>query len=79
MLANDQYDGSGQLWRPGFAYLTALYDASAINSTTSGHYDLIAGSYYINTWPGKGGLMVSEKMMSDSRWTPDSLAGAGIR
>ncbi|MFC5694722.1 DUF1329 domain-containing protein [Pseudomonas sp. GCM10022186] len=78
-LANDQYDGRGQLWRPGFAYLTALYDASAINTTTSGHYDLIAGSYYVNTWPGKGGLMVSESMTSDSRWTPDSLAGAGIR
>ncbi|MDA8483411.1 DUF1329 domain-containing protein [Pseudomonas resinovorans] len=79
VLSNDQYDGRGQLWRPGFAYLTTLYDAEAINTTTSGHYDLIAGTYYINIWPGTGGLKVADKMTSDSRWTPDSLAGAGVR
>ncbi|WP_371227868.1 DUF1329 domain-containing protein [Pseudomonas sp. QE6] len=79
VLADDQYDGRGQLWRPGFAYLTALYDVHAINTTTVGHYDLIAGSYYINQWPSVGGLKVSETMTSDNQWTPDSLAGAGIR
>lgn len=79
VLADDQYDGHGQLWRPGFAYLTPLYDASAINTTTTGHYDLIAGSYYINQWPSLGGLKVSPTMSSDNMWTPDSLAGSGIR
>lgn len=79
VLSNDQYDGRGQLWRPGFAYLTALYDADAINTTTSGHYDLIAGTYYINIWPSTGGVVVSDNMTSDSRWTPDSLAGSGVR
>ncbi|WP_449433449.1 DUF1329 domain-containing protein [Pseudomonas putida] len=78
-LASDQYDGRGQLWRPGFAYLTTLYDAQAINTTTSGHYDLVGGTYYVNTWPGSGGLKISESMTADSRWTPDSLAGAGVR
>jgi hypothetical protein len=52
VVAVDQYDGRGQLWRTGFGYVTQNYDALSPNNTSSGHYDLIAGSYYINQWPG---------------------------
>ncbi|AMO24123.1 DUF1329 domain-containing protein [Ramlibacter solisilvae] len=79
VLASDQYDGRGQLWRPGFAYLTQLYDAAVPNNFASGHYDLIAGTYYINQWPGASGIKVSEGLQQDSQWTPDSLAAQGIR
>ncbi|UVE19575.1 DUF1329 domain-containing protein [Pseudomonas sp. LS44] len=78
-LAVDQYDGRGQLWRPGFSYITALYDQSAINNTPVSHYDVIAGTYYINLWPGKYGLKISNSLLPDSKWTPDNLAGTGIR
>lgn len=78
-LASDQYDGRGQLWRPGFTYLTQSYDVPAPSTMTTGHYDLIAGTYYINVWPGKAGLMVSDKLTADTNWSPDSLAGAGVR
>jgi hypothetical protein len=79
VLAVDQYDGRGQLWRPGFAYLAQNYDVPAPNSTASGHYDLISGSYYINLWPGANGLKVSNTLTPESQWTADSLAGAGVR
>ncbi|MCY1392021.1 hypothetical protein D3C76_618750 [compost metagenome] len=79
VLASDQYDGRGQLWRPGFSYLTTLYDVATISNVTSGHYDVIAGTYCINVWPSTNGLKVSSKMSPDNEWTPESLAGAGIR
>jgi hypothetical protein len=78
-LAADQYDGRGQLWRPGFAYITQIYDAPAINCAPSGHYDLIGGNYYVNQWPGASGVKVSDSMKPDSAWTPDSMAGTGVR
>ncbi|MNC31859.1 hypothetical protein D3C75_801950 [compost metagenome] len=77
-VAVDQYDGRGQLWRPGFSYIHQMYDAVAVNST-AGHYDLIAGTYYINVWPGKAGVQVMDKLSPDNGWTSDSLAGAGVR
>jgi hypothetical protein len=79
IVASDQYDARGQLWRPGFSYFTQLYDAMIPNNTPSGHYDLIAGSYYINTWPGTNGIKVNDAMQSDSLWTPDALAAQGVR
>jgi hypothetical protein len=78
-LASDQYDGRGQLWRAGFSYLVQNYDVPAPSNMAAGHYDLITGSYYINLWPGAGGMKVSDTLTPDSQWTPDSLAGAGIR
>ncbi|WP_433771637.1 DUF1329 domain-containing protein [Pseudomonas putida] len=77
-VAVDQYDGRGQLWRPGFSYTHQMYDAVAVNST-AGHYDLIAGTYYINVWPGKAGVQVMDKLSPDNGWSSDSLAGAGVR
>jgi hypothetical protein len=79
VLASDQYDGRGQLWRPGFSYLTQSYDATVNNNSPSGHYDLIAGTYYINMWPSTNGIRYSETMQPDSFWTPESLAGSGVR
>ncbi|MFO1268517.1 MAG: DUF1329 domain-containing protein [Rubrivivax sp.] len=79
ILAVDQYDGRGQLWRPGFSYLTQNYDVPAPNNMPSGHYDLIAGTYYISLWPSTHGIKVSDALSPDSQWTADSLAAAGVR
>ncbi len=79
IVAVDQYDGRGQLWRPGFSYLTANYDAASVSAMASGHYDLIAGSYYINLWAGAGGLKVTDTVLPDSSWTADNLAAQGVR
>jgi hypothetical protein len=78
ILASDQYDGRGQLWRPGFNYLTYNYDAQTINAV-AGHYDVIGGTYYVNIWPGAGGLKQRDAMEPDTAWTPDALAQQGVR
>jgi hypothetical protein len=79
-LADDQYDGQGQLWRPSFAYMAPAYEVPAPMAWSTGGYDLIAGTYYINTWPGTGGVKVSPTTLTPDRaWTPDSLAAQGIR
>jgi hypothetical protein len=78
-MAVDQYDGRGQLWRPGFSYFTQHYDATVPSNVTSGHYDLVAGSYYINQWPSVYGVKVMDALQSDSLWTPDALASQGVR
>ncbi len=78
-LSSDQYDGRGQLWRAGFAYLTQSYDVSVPTTLTAGHYDLVAGSYYVTGWPGAYGVEFSDTLRPDSAWTPDSLAGTGVR
>jgi len=77
-VAVDQYDGRGQLWRPGFQYMNWGYDVLA-PITSSGHYDLIAGTYYMNLWPSVHGAKFSDTLQSDSMWTADALAGAGVR
>jgi hypothetical protein len=78
ILASDQYDGRGQLWRPGFTYLTPAYD-SLVPTGCVGHYDLIGGTYYINVWPGAGGVKFSDSTQPESTWSPDSLAASGVR
>lgn len=78
-LASDQYDAHGNLWRAGFSYTVQNYDVGTFFQQCGGHYDLISGSYYINLWPGKGGVRNLNEGLSATSWSPDSLAGAGIR
>lgn len=78
-LAVDQYDARDSLWRVGFNYPSQSYDASTFSSFTAGHYDLIAGTYYIHLWPGTAGLRITSDHQPDNYWSPDSLAGSGIR
>ncbi len=78
-LAVDQYDARDTLWRVGFNYPTQSYDVDTFSSWTAGHYDLIGGNYYINLWPGKSGLRIVAEHQPDNFWSPDSLAGSGIR
>ncbi len=79
IVASDQYDGRGQLWRPGFSYLTQSYDVPAPSNIASGHYDLLGGTYYVNTWPGAAGMKVFDSLQPELSWTPENLAGKGVR
>jgi hypothetical protein len=79
-LASDQYDGNGNLYRVGFAYLTPAYDELAPYALTHGFYDLIANSYTLNFYAAEhGGVKIFSKPFPPKERTPDSLAGAGIR
>ncbi|MFT3755751.1 MAG: DUF1329 domain-containing protein [Pseudoxanthomonas sp.] len=77
-VANDQYDGRGQLWRTNFQHTAPSYEALAPAAFIGG-YDLIANSYYIYQWPSTTGLKFGDKLSPDAAWTPDALAQSGIR
>ncbi|WP_153130646.1 DUF1329 domain-containing protein [Dechloromonas hortensis] len=79
IVASDEYDARGQLFRVGFAYPTQSYDAPAPWTDMHGLYDLIAGSYSLSGYTAETGGMRHGKPASERDWSPDALAGAGIR
>ncbi|MDL9997502.1 DUF1329 domain-containing protein [Variovorax sp. J22P240] len=78
-LASDNYDARGQMYRAGFAYMAPSYDLPAPYTDMFGHYDLVARVYSLTGFIAETGGMRYTKPMSDRDWTPDSLAGSGIR
>jgi len=78
-LLSDQYDGRGQLYRVGLAFMAPSYDVPAPWADPFLHYDLAAGGYAINGWPGSTGWLRHGECLGDAAWSPDALAGAGVR
>lgn len=78
-LASDEYDARGQLYRAGFAYMAPSYDLPAPYTDTFCHYDLVAGIYSMTGFIAETGGMRPAKAMTERDWSPDALAGAGIR
>jgi len=78
-LASDEYDGRGQLYRAGFAYMAPSYDVPAPYSDMFGHYDLIARIYSLTGYTAETGGLHQSKPRSEREWSPDALAGSGIR
>lgn len=78
-LASDGYDARGQLWRAGFAYMAPSYDLPAPYTDMFGHYDLVSRVYSVTGFIAETGGLRHTKPLSDREWTPDALAGAGIR
>ena len=79
-MSSDQYDARGQLFRGTYAYPAYAYDVGVLNTSLQATYDLNAGMYASQ---GNCGLYPIGIVFSDgwsSRdWSPDALAGAGIR
>ena len=76
----DRWDGKGQLWRALFTLPIAAPDIPAEVSTTWGFYDLIAGRAFIHVLFNEKSEQV--KIMpryANSVFTPDALAGEGVR
>lgn len=78
-LASDEYDARGDLYRGSFAFLAPSYDVGVPNATTHMIYDLVGGSYSISGLVGPYGGVKYVDSLSPAKWTPESLAGAGIR
>mgnify|MGYP001765158948 FL=1 len=78
-LAADHYDARGDLYRGTFAFLAPSYDVGVPNATPHMVYDLVAGSYTISGLVGPHGGVKYIDNLSPAKWTPESLAGAGIR
>ena len=80
ILAADKYDGSGQLYRAGFAYMTPSYDVNVPNAYTQTIYDFVAKVYITNFYSAEtGGFIYPEKPYSKKEFTPSAMTGAGVR
>ncbi|MFJ4067825.1 DUF1329 domain-containing protein [Pseudomonas sp. NPDC089996] len=78
-LASDQYDARGQLYRGSFAFLTQSYDKQTPDATPFMIYDLVGGTYNLNGVVGAYGGIRYIDPLSKAQWSPESLAGNGIR
>jgi hypothetical protein len=78
-LLSDQYDARGQLYRVGVTLMAPSYDVPAPFADPFLHYDLATGRYALNGWPSAAGWLRHGECRGENEWSPDSLAGAGIR
>ncbi len=78
-LASDEYDANGHLYRGSFAHMAFSYDAQAPNTDNHMIYDLISGNYNINGLYGPHGGVKYIEPLPKAQWSPEALAGAGIR
>lgn len=78
-VMSDEYDTRGQLYRAGFSYVVPSYDVPAPFADLQGHYDLIGGMYSLNGYTAETGGVRYIEPTSEREWTPDALAGSGIR
>ncbi|MNP00820.1 hypothetical protein D3C76_926170 [compost metagenome] len=78
-LASDQYDARGQLYRGSFSFLSQSYDVTTPNTTPHVIYDLVGGTYNINGLSGAYGGIKYIAPLTKAQWSPDALAGNGIR
>jgi hypothetical protein len=79
IVASDEYDGRGQLYRTGFAYMAPSYDVPAPYTDMFGHYDLVSRIYSLTGFIAETGGLRHVAPAPDREWTADALAGAGVR
>jgi hypothetical protein len=78
-LACESYDARGELYRTAFAQMAPSYDVPASYADTQVSYDFIAGTYSLSRYRTERGGVRYIDALPEMAWTPDSLAGSGIR
>ncbi len=75
----ETYDASGKLWRVIMSYTTPSYEVPAPLAIMVSHYDLVNGIYVLISHTGEYYGVKHPAPRPSKFWTPDSLAGSGIR
>jgi len=76
----DNFDMRGMLYRMTLTHPMYIYDKSCMWSSFLNFYDLISNSYAVNMWPRKAdGIIFPDKVPPESLFSPDNLAGGGLR
>ncbi len=75
----ETYDASGKLWRVIMNYTAPSYEVPAPLQIMTSHYDLVNGIYVLISHTGEYYGVKHPAPRSSTFWTPDSLAGSGIR
>ena len=78
-LISDNYDKHGNLYRMAVSYGIYSYDVQAEYAKTMVYYDMISNSYAIQSWPRLGNGIQYMKFHDKSLFSPDSVAGGGLR
>lgn len=79
ILAVDQYDGRGQLWRVSEAHCINYYDAQTFWSTLEVHTDLLAGRYLAIGLDNEGKMYDFSLKRTPADYTPATLRQEGVR
>jgi len=79
ILAVDQYDGRGQLWRVSEAHCINYYDAQLFWSTLEVHTDLLAGRYLAIGLDNESSMYNFGLTRSAADYTPSTLRQDGVR
>ncbi|MDM0084914.1 DUF1329 domain-containing protein [Variovorax sp. J31P179] len=79
-VASDEYDARGQLYRAGFVYTNPSYEVPAPASMGQSFHDFTTNGYNITGLMGAYtvGLKYTDPL-SATAWSPDALAGSGVR
>ncbi|MBI4627041.1 MAG: DUF1329 domain-containing protein [Verrucomicrobia bacterium] len=79
ILAADQYDGRGQMWRVSEAHCINYYDAQTFWSTLEVHIDLQNGRYLAIGLDNENAMYDFNIKRTPGDFTPDSLRREGVR
>ncbi len=79
ILAADQYDGRGQMWRVSEAHCINYYDAQTFWSTLEVHLDLQNGRYLAVGLDNENEMYNFSAQRTKDSYTPDSLRRDGVR
>jgi hypothetical protein len=79
LLAADQYDGRGQMWRVSEAHCINYYDAQTFWSTLEVHVDLHNGRYLAIGLDNENKMYDFTLKRTPANYTPDSLRREGLR
>jgi hypothetical protein len=76
----DRWDANGQLWKTLWTQSFVAPDLPGTVSGTMGFNDLISGTAFIgNIYGSKSAQYTLKPRIPDSTFTPDSMAGEGVR
>ena len=78
-LASDEYDLEGKLLRVVYALPTYDYQAGVPFTVMHVAYNLGTGAYFLAFFPGSHSGVRYIESLPDHLWSPDSMAGSGLR
>jgi hypothetical protein len=78
-IAGDNYDANGNFFNINFNLLTQNYDMQTSNSIHAVNYNMTKGLYINNLWAGNGGFIRAAAVHPERDWSPQTMAGSGLR
>jgi hypothetical protein len=79
-VLGDRWDANGRLWKSVWNIPAVMPDLPGVVDTTTGFYDHIGSAYYANSvYAGKPLHFKLMPRYPDVTFTPESLAGLGVR